>query len=187
MKIKDDLGQAVYEDTERKMTGVVDHYRRAVADLEMRASGRVTPALLDGVGVSLEEGATVKLQEIATVGIRDGTNLLVTVFEEDSLKSVERALYAAKIANVVPQKVDNMTLKLPMPKPTIESQRALVATAAASAEETRVILRNLRGTGIKRAKLPKHDSGIDEFQKLMDKYVVEVDKLFEKMKKNYGK
>ena len=33
-----------------------------------------------------------------------------------SLKHVEKALYAAKIPHVVPQRIDYRTLKIPMPK-----------------------------------------------------------------------
>lgn len=73
------------------MDSSVEWFRREVAQLEARASGRVTPQLLDPVRVSLppathkEEGASapskVRLEELATVGVRDGSSLVVTVFE----------------------------------------------------------------------------------------------------------
>jgi ribosome recycling factor len=78
------------------MASSVEWFRREVAQLDVRASGRVTPQLLDPVRVSLphvihkEEGASesssrtppkVRLEELATVGVRDGSSLVVTVFE----------------------------------------------------------------------------------------------------------
>lgn len=75
------------------MASSVEWFRREVALLDARASGRVTPQLLDPVRVSLthkEEGAAaavasapskVRLEELATVGVRDGSSLVVTVFE----------------------------------------------------------------------------------------------------------
>ena len=70
------------------MDSSVEWFRREVAQLDARASGRVTPQLLDPVRVSLphkEEGASapskVRLEEVATVGVRDGSSLVVTVFE----------------------------------------------------------------------------------------------------------
>ena len=78
------------------MASSVEWFRREVAQLEVRASGRVTPQLLDPVRVSLshathkEEGASsssssvppkVRLEEISTVGVRDGSSLVVTVFD----------------------------------------------------------------------------------------------------------
>jgi hypothetical protein len=77
------------------MANSVEWFKREVAQLDARASGRVTPQLLDPVRVSLppppphkEEGAAassapskVRLEELATVGVRDGSTLVVTVFE----------------------------------------------------------------------------------------------------------
>lgn len=90
----------------------------------MRASGRVTPALLSPVKVSLpDHGDAVRLEEIATVGVRDGTVLWVVAFEEQVrtfavlfLKHIESALYDAKLPSVVPQRVDSRTVKIPIPK-----------------------------------------------------------------------
>jgi ribosome recycling factor len=73
-----------YEKTEKKMQAAVDWFRREVANHETRATGRVTPALLSPVTVSIpsRKGETVRLEEVATVGVREGSTLLVTVFEE---------------------------------------------------------------------------------------------------------
>jgi hypothetical protein len=80
-----------------KMATCVEWFRREVARLEARASGRVTPRLLDPVRVSSVatlsasssssgsgQGAGEKkvgLEEVATVGVRDGSTLIVTVFD----------------------------------------------------------------------------------------------------------
>ena len=74
--------RAEYAKTESKMATVVDWFRKEVAGFETRASGRVTPALLSPVRVESRRGQTVKLEEVATVGIKDGSVLLVTVFDE---------------------------------------------------------------------------------------------------------
>jgi len=73
------------------MANSVEWFRREVAQLDARASGRVTPQLLDPVRILLsptthEVGETsapskVRLEELATVGVRDGSSLVVTVFE----------------------------------------------------------------------------------------------------------
>ena len=77
------------------MAASLEWFRREVALLEARASGRVTPRLLAPVRVSLSvtpsalgagagsgPGAQkVRLEEVATVGVRDGSTLIVTVFD----------------------------------------------------------------------------------------------------------
>lgn len=67
------------------MSQAVEWFRREVAQLENRASGRVTPQLLAPVRVKYgnEGGEGVKLEEVATVGVREGSTLIITVFETD--------------------------------------------------------------------------------------------------------
>jgi hypothetical protein len=74
--------RAEYAKAESKMASVVDWFRKEVAAFETRASGRVTPALLSPVRVEKGRGQTVTLEEVATVGIKDGSVLIVTVFDE---------------------------------------------------------------------------------------------------------
>jgi ribosome recycling factor len=66
------------------MSAAVEWYRKEVASLETRASGRVTPALLSPVRIELpgKGKELVKLEEVSTIGVRDGSTLIITVFEE---------------------------------------------------------------------------------------------------------
>lgn len=63
------------------MKMAVDWFRKECQGFETRASGRVTPALLSPVRVKLDE-KEYRLEEVATVGVRDGSILMVTLFEE---------------------------------------------------------------------------------------------------------
>lgn len=71
-----------YAKAESKMASAVDWFRKEVAAFETRASGRVTPALLSPVRIEARRGEATKLEEVATVGIKDGSVLIVTVFDE---------------------------------------------------------------------------------------------------------
>ena len=76
---RDELARA-----DAKMAASVEWLRREVAQLEARASGRVTPQLLAPVRVSVGPSSGAKkarLEELATVGVRDGSSLIVTVFD----------------------------------------------------------------------------------------------------------
>lgn len=83
-KLTDEAAAEDYEKAERKMDAAVEWYRKEVAGLETRSSGRVTPELLAPVRVKLPDsnGELLGLEDVATVGVRDGSTLLVTVFEE---------------------------------------------------------------------------------------------------------
>lgn len=82
--ITDPAAQAEYAKAEAAMQTAVEWYRKECAAIETRASGRVTPALLSTVRVSIpDQGDAVRLEAISTVGVRDGSTLMITVFEED--------------------------------------------------------------------------------------------------------
>lgn len=79
------VSSAEYKNAEAKMQAVLDWFRKEVAVLETRATGRVTPALLSPVRVMIPDTADrqgVRLEEVATVGVKEGTMLIITVFEE---------------------------------------------------------------------------------------------------------
>ncbi|KAE9398037.1 ribosome recycling factor [Gymnopus androsaceus JB14] len=185
--ITDPAAQEEYAKTEQKMAAAIDWFRKDCASAETRASGRVTPALLSPVRVKLPKTEqSFRLEEISTVGVRNGSELVVTVFEEESLKHVERALYDAKLPNITPQKLDNRTLKIPIPKPTVDARNALFAAAQRQAEDTRVQIRKHHQSSLKKGKYEKHSIELEEFQKLTDRFVGEVDKILADMKKATG-
>jgi ribosome recycling factor len=76
--------QQEYGKCEGKMKAAIEWYRKEVASLEDRAVGRVTPALVSSVRVTLPNRKdSSRLEEIATVGVKDGSTLIITVFEDD--------------------------------------------------------------------------------------------------------
>ncbi|KAJ3729647.1 ribosome recycling factor domain-containing protein [Lentinula raphanica] len=183
--ITDPAAQEEYANVERKMTAAVDWFRKECASLETRANGRVTPDLLSSVRVKFpKDDHAFKLEEVSTVGVRNASELIITVFEEESLKHVERALYDAKLPGLSSfQKQDNRTLKIPVPKPTVEARKALFATAERQAEDTRIQIRRHHQASLKKGKYEKHSIEIEEFQKLSTRFVNNVDTILRELKK----
>lgn len=81
--ITDPIAREEYAKAEEKMKGVVDWYRKECAAIDTRASGRVVPTMLSPVRVTLPgDTHEYRLEELATVGVKDGSLLLVTLFDE---------------------------------------------------------------------------------------------------------
>ncbi|KAG1726572.1 hypothetical protein EDB19DRAFT_1914559 [Suillus lakei] len=97
------------------MGAAVEWYRKEVTGPETRASGRTTPALFSPVRIELPGKGKdpMKLGEVATIGVRDGSTLIITVFQEHNLSAVEQAQYAAKLPGY--------SLRLPMASTVIVS------------------------------------------------------------------
>ncbi|TDL24602.1 ribosome recycling factor [Rickenella mellea] len=177
--------KAEYDNMDTKMKAAVDWFRKDVAAMEARGSGRVSPDLISHVPVALPD-RSARLSDIATIGVRDGTTLIITMFEDQDTKHVEKALYAAKIPNVVPQKVDHRTIKVPLPKPTVDARTEFVKIAAKQAEDVRVQLRKIESVGIKRAAPAKHSKNYEQFHKLMKNYSEDLNTILTSMKKSMG-
>ncbi|PKI83074.1 hypothetical protein MVES1_002901 [Malassezia vespertilionis] len=117
--------------------------------------GRVDASLLDPVRVTLGKNSKpVFLDQVATVGVRDGM-LIVTAYDESSVKHIERAIYSAKLDLTprVAQDEEGVVL-VPVPKPTGETRTLLVQKCVQACEHARVALRNARQTAQKQM---KHD------------------------------
>ncbi|TFK67588.1 ribosome recycling factor [Pluteus cervinus] len=175
---------------ETSMRSSVEWFKKECATIESRASGRITPSILSGVRVKLPKrgngGELVSLEEISTVGVRDGSTLMITVFEEENFKFIEQALYESKIPNVIPQRQDSRTIKIPIPRPTVEARLQAYTATQRKAEEVRVQIRKQHQTSLKRGKYEKRSVELTEFQKLTDKYVKEVDTILAGLKKAVG-
>lgn len=82
--ITDEAARAEYAKCDEKMKAAVEWYRKECAGVESRATGRVTAAVLDPVRVKLPNSdKELRLEEVATVGVRDGSTLLITIFDEN--------------------------------------------------------------------------------------------------------
>ena len=78
------------------------------------------------------------------------------------MKPVEDALYAAQLPGVIPQRVDERTIRIPIPKPTVDARKAVAAAAIKQAEETRQQLRKAHQAGVKKGKFERHSIEMEE-------------------------
>jgi len=193
--LTDPAAREEFARADAKMAACVEWLRREVSQLEARASGRVTPQLLAPVRVPAAPASPApeakrapprRLEELATVGVRDGTTLIVTVFDPQDLKHVQDALYDAKIQGVIPQRVDERTLRIPIPKPTVEARQVAYSNASKLAEDARVQIRRQHQASLKKGKYSRHSTEYHEFQKLQDRHIAEVDAVLAHIKRSTG-
>ncbi|CAE6479458.1 unnamed protein product [Rhizoctonia solani] len=195
-KIHEDISAAatseedeVINQASHKMDTTFEWFKREVAQMESRVSGRVVPSLLDPVRVKLKEGGgtAVRVDQVSTVGVRDGNTLVITLFDEANMKDVETSIINAQIPNMNPQRTDVRTLRIVVPKPTMEARQSVVTAVSKIAEDTKVKIRASRESGMKALKgmgHAKHSKFADELQKATDKHTKDIDALVAKLKKS---
>lgn len=167
---------------------------RSTASTLVNSIGRADPALLDSIRVECTSSDGSKslhpLRDFATVGVRDAA-LMVTAFDTDMLKNIERAIYTSGL-NLTPQvSSEPNILRVALPQPTAESRQALVKDLTKICENARASIRDARHKALKQvksdvdAKVVGKNEGDKESKKVeaeTKKWSTQVDQLFDKMK-----
>lgn len=163
---------------ERRMQGAVEAVKREFSTIR---TGRANPAILDRVEVEVY-GSRMDLRSVANVGAPEARLLMVTPFDPNSLKAIERAIENADIG-LNPQN-DGKVIRLPIPELTEERRRDFIRMARGMAEEGRVSVRNVRRDEMRDVHELRKEGEIsedeerraeDELQKLTNRYVKAID------------
>jgi len=109
-------------------------------------TGRATPALLDLVLVE-SYGTRVPIQQVGSVSVEDARTLRVSVWDQNTVKALEKAITEADLG--VSVVADGSGIRVIFPELTGERRVQLLKLAKAKLEEARVSLRGARDEAIK--------------------------------------
>ena len=163
---------------ERRMQGAVEAVKREFSTIR---TGRANPAILDRVEVEVY-GSRMDLRSVANIGAPEARLLMVTPFDPNSLKPIERAIENADIG-LNPQN-DGKVIRLPIPELTEERRRDMIRMARNMSEDARVSVRNVRRDEMRDVHELRKEGEIsedeehraeDELQKLTNRYVKIID------------
>lgn len=152
--------------------------QKAVESLSSRLSkirtGRAQPGLLDGIMVDYY-GSPTPLRQVAQVNVEDARTLKISVFDRNSIKSVEKAIQKSELGlNPVVAGID---IRVPLPPLTEDRRKELVKMVRGEVEQSRVEIRNIRRDANQSLKDLQKDktisedeqrSGEEQIQKLTD-------------------
>ena len=156
------------------------------AQIEMTKirTGRATTSMLDSVQVDYY-GTMTPLAQVATLSTPDATVVVVQPWEKTMLGPIERAIQAANLG--LNPSSDGSVIRLPIPPLTEERRREIAKHAKQVAEESKVGVRNARREAMEKLKKAEKEehlsedlrrSGEEEVQKLTDKFIEEVEKVY---------
>ena len=173
---------AVIEDTAEKMAKAVAH---AQAEFSSVRTGRATPAFVEKLPVDYY-GTEVPLQQIAGFNVPEARLLVITPYDKNSLKAIEKAIQHSDLG--INPSNDGNVIRLNFPALTEERRKELVKVVKHKAEEGRVAIRNIRrATRHDLEALEKDgdissdelDRGEKELEKVTHDYVAEIDKMLQ--------
>ena len=175
--------QGMMKDVETKMTSAFEALGREFAAVR---TGRASAGPLDGIRVDYY-GTPTPLNQMASISVPDARTIVIQPWEASQLKAIEKAIMASDLG-LTPVN-DGKIVRLAMPSPTEERRKQLAKSVHKIAEESRVVVRNLRREANDRLKAMAKDKKVsedeerrshDQIQKTTDRFIAKVDELLKK-------
>lgn len=169
---------AQYEAYKGNCAKAIDHFKK---ELQRLRSGRATPSILEGLQVEYY-GSNVSLQQLGLVAAPEPRMLTIQVYDQGAIASIEKAIQQSDLG-LNPSR-DGALIRVVIPSLNEERRKELIKKVSKMTEETRVSLRNLRRDEIEnvkkmtKAKEMSEDEGRkaqEEIQKILDRYIADVD------------
>jgi len=166
-----------YKEAEARMKTTVQSLEGELSGIR---TGRASPALVERLHVEYY-GSPTPLIQLASISVPESRSLVIRPFDATSLKAIERAIQASDLG-LTPNN-DGKVIRLNLPPLTEERRRELVKLVHHRAEESRVVMRNIRRDIIKdlrefeEEKLISEDDleeGEEELQKITDRYIEDI-------------
>lgn len=152
-------------------------------------TGRASASLFDKVRVDYY-GAPTPLNQVATVSVPEARSVVIQPFDKSLIGEIEKAIQKSELG--LNPSNDGKIIRIAIPPLTAERRKELVKQAKATAETSRVAIRNIRRDGNdelkkmqKDAKLTEDElkSAEEDLQKKTDKFIAEINKLLEAKEK----
>ena len=171
-----------YGIVKEKMDKSIDNLKEKFS--EVRA-GRANPAILNKVKIDYY-GTPTPINQVAGVSVPEARMIVIQPWDISILKEVEKAILASDIG--INPNNDGKVIRLVFPELTEERRRELAKDLKKMAEESKIVVRNIRRDSIDSAKKSQKDGEMTEdelktaenkIQELTDNATKEIDRLLE--------
>ncbi len=152
-------------------------------------TGRASASIFDKVRVDYY-GSKSPLNQVATVSIPDARSVVISPFDKSLITEIEKAILTADLG--LNPSNDGKVIRIAIPPLTAERRKELVKQAKNLSEEYRTAIRNVRRDGNDDLKKRQKAGEItedelkketDSLQKLTDKFIAEINTIFEAKEK----
>ena len=153
-------------------------------------TGRANAAIFDKVRVDYY-GTKSPLNQVATIAIPEARSVIITPFDKSLISEIEKAIQMADLG--LNPSNDGKVIRIAIPALTADRRKELVQQAKTVAENSRTAIRNIRRDGNDDLKKQQKDGTLtedglktetDKLQKLTDKYIDEINKIYDAKEKD---
>nr|WP_318680548.1 ribosome recycling factor [uncultured Treponema sp.] len=152
-------------------------------------TGRASAAIFDKVRVDYY-GTKSPLSQVATISIPEARSIIIQPFDKSLIAEIEKGIQVADLG--LNPSNDGKVIRISIPPLTAERRKELVKQAKTTAENSRTSIRNIRRDGNDDLKKQQKAGEIteddlkkmeDELQKLTDKYIAEINSIYDAKEK----
>ena len=172
---------------EERMTKTIDSLKDSFNTIR---TGRANAAIFDKVRVDYY-GTKSPLNQVATIAIPEARSVIITPFDKSLISEIEKAIQVADLG--LNPSNDGKVIRIAIPALTADRRKELVKQAKTVAENSRTAIRNIRRDGNDELKKQQKDGTLtedglktetDKLQKLTDKYIEEINKIYDAKEKD---
>ncbi len=170
----------ILHSTEEKMKKALESMAREFSEVR---TGRANPALVEGLHVDYY-GTPTLLKQLAAIAVPDVHLITIQPWDNSAIPEIEKAIMKSNLG--INPSNDGKLIRLSIPSLSKDRRQELVKLVHKMSEEGRVSLRTIRRDAkealekLEKDKLISEDDkfrGIDELQKLVDKYIAKIDEM----------
>lgn len=182
MTVKD-----VIHNTEDKLKKTIEAVTREFSEIR---TGRASPHLVEGMHVDYY-GTPTLLKQLASITAPDAHLLSIQPWDASVIPEIEKAIMKSNLG-ITPSN-DGKIVRLSLPPLSKERRQELAKVVHTMSEEGRVSLRTIRRDAkealekLEKDKVVSEDEkfrGIDELQKIVDKYIAKIDEILKNKEKD---
>ena len=174
------------ENTEERMEKTIASFKDSLNTIR---TGRANAAIFDKVRVDYY-GTKSPLNQVATIQIPEARSVIIQPFDKSLITEIEKAIQVADLG--FNPSNDGKVIRITIPALTADRRKELVKQAKTIAENSRTAIRNIRRDGNDDLKKQQKDGTLtedglktetDKLQKLTDKYIDEINKIYDAKEK----
>ena len=174
------------ENTEERMEKTIASLKDSLNAIR---TGRANAAIFDKVRVDYY-GTKSPLNQVATIQIPEARSVIIQPFDKSLIGEIEKAIQVADLG--FNPSNDGKVIRITIPALTADRRKELVKQAKTIAENSRTAIRNIRRDGNDDLKKQQKDGVLtedglktetDKLQKLTDKYIDEINKIYDAKEK----
>ncbi len=148
-------------------------------------TGRASAAIFDKVRVDYY-GTKSPLSQVATISIPEARSIIIQPFDKSLIAEIEKGIQVADLG--LNPSNDGKVIRISIPPLTADRRKELVKQAKGIAENSRTSIRIIRRDGNDELKKQQKAGEIteddlkkmeDELQKLTDKYIAEINSIYD--------